>query len=271
MGDFLQDLFHLPVFINNDGDLFAYGEALAGILPEVNAKLEHAKSIKSYRNLLGLTFGTGFGAGIVINGELLMGDNSCSAEIFANRNMKYPDYIVEESVSIRGVQLAYAKYTGGKKYSSELTPKDICDIADGTKEGNQVAARLAFEEFGQIAGDTIANVITMIDGLIVIGGGLAGAHKHYMSALLKQLNSTIRRTENNGTMSRIPQKVYNMDDEQEFALMAKGSQSTIAVPRSTRTVSYDSERRIGVAISKLGASKAIMLGAYAYALNEIDK
>ncbi len=39
LGPFLEYKFGIPVFINNDGDLFAYGEALGGALPEVNAKL----------------------------------------------------------------------------------------------------------------------------------------------------------------------------------------------------------------------------------------
>jgi glucokinase len=36
----LEEHFKIPVFINNDGDLFAYGEAIAGILPEINKKLK---------------------------------------------------------------------------------------------------------------------------------------------------------------------------------------------------------------------------------------
>ena len=58
LGPFLEEKFGIPVFINNDGDLFAYGEALCGLLPEVNARLEQAGSNKLYRNLLGYTFGT---------------------------------------------------------------------------------------------------------------------------------------------------------------------------------------------------------------------
>ena len=36
-------------------------------------------------------------------------------------------------------------------------------------------------------------------------------------------------------------------------------------------VEYDPQKRIGVAISKLGASKAISTGAYTFALNQLDK
>ncbi|MBQ1168729.1 MAG: ROK family protein, partial [Bacteroidales bacterium] len=75
IGPYLAEQFKLPVFINNDGNLFAYGEALAGILPEMNTRLEGAGSSVRYKNLIGLTLGTGFGAGVVIDNVLLRGDN----------------------------------------------------------------------------------------------------------------------------------------------------------------------------------------------------
>ena len=80
LGPMLQEVFHLPVFINNDGDLFAYGEAIAGFLPYVNSLLEKAQSPKRFHNLFGITLGTGFGGGIVRNGELFIGDNSVPAK-----------------------------------------------------------------------------------------------------------------------------------------------------------------------------------------------
>ena len=43
LGPMLEEKFGIPVFINNDGDLFVYGEAIAGFLPHVNGLLEQAK------------------------------------------------------------------------------------------------------------------------------------------------------------------------------------------------------------------------------------
>ena len=40
LGPMLEDKFGIPIFINNDGDLFVYGEAIAGFLPYVNGLLE---------------------------------------------------------------------------------------------------------------------------------------------------------------------------------------------------------------------------------------
>ena len=108
----LQEVFHLPVFINNDGDLFAYGEAIAGFLPYVNSLLEKAHSPKRFHNLFGVTLGTGFGGGIVRNGELFIGDNSGAGEIWLMRNKVDPSVNAEEGASIRAVQRVYAERAG---------------------------------------------------------------------------------------------------------------------------------------------------------------
>ena len=65
------------------------GEALAGALPEINSKLERLNSAKRYKNLLGYTWGTGFGFGFTVNGQMHIGDNSC-VETFCLRNKKIP-------------------------------------------------------------------------------------------------------------------------------------------------------------------------------------
>ncbi|MGL4328739.1 MAG: ROK family protein, partial [Tannerellaceae bacterium] len=123
LGPYLHEVFGLPVFINNDGDLFAYGESMSGTLPWINAMLESEENPKRYHNLIGLTFGTGFGCGVCINGYLNRGDNGSGGDIWVFRNHKLPEYIVEESVSIRAVKRVYAERSG--ILNPELTPKDI--------------------------------------------------------------------------------------------------------------------------------------------------
>ena len=112
LGPMLEDRFGLPVFINNDGDLFAMGEAVAGLLPHVNTLLERAGSPKRYQNLVGFTIGTGFGCGIVHEGRLFTGDNSLGGEVWLLRNKLVPDTNVEEGVSIRAVRRFYAAAAG---------------------------------------------------------------------------------------------------------------------------------------------------------------
>ena len=66
-------------------------------------------------------------------------------------------------------------------------------------------------------------------------------------------------------------KVYDLDNDEEFEAFAKGASRDLKVYGTDKSVTYDPQKRIGVMISKIGASTAIPLGAYAFALNEIDK
>ena len=267
LGPFLQEKFGIPVYINNDADLYAYGEALAGALPEVNEKLKAAGSNKQYKNLLGYTFGTGFGMGFVRNGELNLGDNSC-VETFCLRHKHYPDVMVEEGVAVRAVKRVYKELSGIDDPS--LEPKDIYDIAEGKREGDKEAAAKAFATMGEVAGDAMATAVTIVDGLIVIGGGITAAGKYLKPAILEEMRSQIK-TLGGDTLNRVQMKVYDLDNEEEFAAFARGEQRTIKVYGTDKEVSYDPQKRVGVMFSKIGASTAISLGAYAFALNEIDK
>ena len=267
LGPFLEDKFGIPVFINNDADLFAYGEALAGALPEINSKLERLNSAKRYKNLLGYTWGTGFGFGFTVNGQMHIGDNSC-VETFCLRNKKYPDVICEDGVAIHALKREYAKNSGDTDHN--LEPKDMFDIAEGTREGNREAVLKTFEDYGEIAGDAMATAATLIDGLIVIGGGITAARKYIMPALLKEMRGQLQSM-NGETISRLQFKVYDLDDFNEFVEFAKGGSRELKIYGTDKSVVYDPMKRIGITISKLGASRAISLGAYAFALQQIDR
>lgn len=266
LGPFLEDRFGIPVFINNDGDLFAYGEAICGALPEVNRRLKEAGSAKRYGNMLGYTFGTGFGIGMVVDGCLNRGDNSC-VETFCLKHKRYQDVIVEEGVSVRAVKRVYGSLSGNPDHGFE--PKEIYEIAEGTRAGDQEAARSAFAEMGEVAGDAMAAAVTLTDGLIVIGGGITAARKYIMPALLDELRGSVK-TMGGDVLNRVQMKVYDLDDETEFAAFCKGEQREITVYGTDRKVNYDPQKRIGVTVSKLGASKAISVGAYCFALDMLD-
>lgn len=269
LGPMLQEKFNLPVFINNDGDLYAYGEAVGGFLPEVNRLLEESGNPKRFKNLLGLTLGTGFGAGIVRNGELFIGDNSIAGEIWLVRNKLNPTLNIEENASIRAVLREYFKEAGIEP-DNNLTPKDIYEIATGIKEGNQIAAIKSFEIMSEAVGDAISNAITLIDGLVVIGGGLAGASSLFLNNVVKEMNSYYF-ADDGRRFKRLVANSYNLEEKEELGKFLKGQTKTILVPGSEKTITYDPEMRIGVGISKIGTSKAISIGAYTYALKNIDK
>lgn len=267
LGPFLEKKFGIPVFINNDGDLFAYGEALCGVLPEINRKFEESGSQKRYKNLIGYTFGTGFGIGIVVNGQLNRGDNSC-VETFCLPNKLLKDKILEEGVAVRAVKRVYGEESGDLKH--QLEPKDICEIADGKREGHQEAAKKSFEAMGITAGDAMAITAQLIDGVIVIGGGITAARHHFMPALLEELRSSFS-TVNGDDVKRVQMEIFDLDNPEELKKFIEGNQRKIKVYGSDEEVVYDDMKRIGIAVSKLGASKAISTGAYAFALSKLDE
>lgn len=267
LGPYLHEVFGIPVYINNDGDLFAFGEALSGALPEVNEKLARYGSAKRFRNLIGYTFGTGCGIGCVINGQLNRGDNSC-VETYCLPNPHINGVILEDSVAIRAVRRVYSEQSG--VLDASLTPKDIYDIAEGTRPGDRKAALAAFEELGRVAGKAMATAAQLMDGIIVIGGGISASAKFFMPYLLEEMRASVK-TLSGDSLQRLQMKVYNLDDEAEFAAFARGEARELKIYGTEKIVTYDPQKRIGVTIDKIGTSTAISVGAYDFALAELDK
>ncbi len=269
LGPMLEEKLKVPVFINNDGDLFAYGESIAGFLPEINRRLEAAGSLKRYRVLFGITLGTGFGGGIVRNNELFIGDNSAAGEIWVMRHKIERECFAEEGVSIRAIRRVYAQKSG-TSLAEVGEPRDIFRIAEGGAPGDREAAVAAFTTMGEVIGDALANAITLVDGLVVIGGGLSGAAKLFMPAIVKEMNGTLKSL-SGGTVPRMETRVFNLEDAVERELFLKGEPRKIMVPGTDKKLSYDSLKRVGIGLSRLGTSKAVAVGAYAYALHSLDQ
>ncbi|KUK58810.1 MAG: ROK family protein [Bacteroidetes bacterium 38_7] len=268
LGPYLEEIFKIPVFINNDGDLFAYGEAISGFLPEVNNWLAEAGNPKRFQNLLGVTFGTGFGGGIVLRGELFLGDNSAAGEINRMSNKLYRNMSAEESVSIRGVKRVFSNYSN-IPFDQTPSPKEIYEIAIGKRPGDLKAANKAFEELAIVAGNAIADALTLVDGLVVIGGGLAGAWPVFLDRLVEELNQPFA-TFSGQNIDRLEIKFFNLEDAAQRERFLKGSTRKIDVPGSSRKITYDPEHRSGVGITRLGTSRTIALGAYNFALSRLD-
>jgi len=267
LGPMLEDEFKIPVFIDNDGNLFAYGEALAGYLPMLNKKIRDVGGIKQYKNLVGLTLGTGFGGGIVVRGQLMTGDNSCGAEVHNTLNAFHPDWNAEESISTRAIQHVYSE-KAEIPFSAGLMPKDIYDIAKGKKDGNRKAAIESFRQFGIGLGNAIANIVSLVDGIVVLGGGLTAAWDLFAPVMFSELNRQYRNFRGTPS-SRLSFKVYNLENDSVFREFAMGKIGEVTVRGSGRKIVYDDMPRTGVGLSELGASKAIWLGAYAYALQKM--
>lgn len=263
----LENRYQLPTFINNDGDLYAYGEALGGFLPEVNQWMARAGNPRRFKNLVGLTLGTGFGGGFVSDGHLIRGDNSIAAEVWILSNSITPSRNAEEEVSIRAVIRNYL-HRAGNEGDPSLTPKEIFEIASGNRKGNREAAVEAFASMGRHLGDVIANLVSLMDGMVVMGGGIAGAERFFMPALMDELGRSFefRRQE---PIPRMIQKACNLNTEEGRLELTRITGKYIPLPGSTEKVYYDAQPKVGIGTSRIGTSRAISLGAYAFALSKL--
>jgi glucokinase len=265
LGAFLKHRFGLPTFINNNGDLFTYGEAMAGLLPQVNGMLEQAGSLRRYRNLLGIMLGKGAGGGLVTGGKMNTGDNGASTEIWCMRSKKPNDTIFEDSVNGAAVVRFYKNIAATV---GEFSATDIRDIALGNRDGNSVAAQQAFDRMGEALGAGLADILCVIDGLVVLGGAVADCASLFMPRMIEELNDVLNTSDGEPVVRELT--CFNLADKRAQHSFLLGSNRKIVVPQTDgTTVDYDPVKRTGIGVSALGTEKAIALGAYYYALDRL--
>jgi glucokinase len=79
-------------------------------------------------------------------------------------------------------------------------------------------------------------------------------------------------TDPNGTrFKRLSQTAFNLEAPDQLAAFLKGDTREITFPGSDRTLMYDPMPWIGVGMSRLGTSEAVAIGAYAYALKQLNR
>lgn len=157
--DMLQSEFKLPVFVNNDANCFALGEKWYG-------------EAKSYKDVVGVTLGTGVGAGIVINGELYEGSNACAGEIGC---LPYLAHTYEDYCSSQFFVREH-NTTGESAYNA-------------AKQGDKKALDI-WSEFGNHVGNLAAMILYIYDPqAIIFGGSIANAYDLYAPAMKRNLQS----------------------------------------------------------------------------------
>ncbi|MGB5894297.1 MAG: ROK family protein, partial [Ignavibacteriaceae bacterium] len=115
--DILEEQFGIPVYVNNDANCFTIGEKYFG-------------KGKRFSNIVGLTLGTGLGAGIIINNRLYSGTN-CGAGEFGS--IPYKDQILEY-------------YCSGQFFRKVFNIEGSV-VFEKAKLGDKKALKI-FEEFG---------------------------------------------------------------------------------------------------------------------------
>lgn len=149
----------LPVYINNDANCYALGEKYFG------------KGTGS-DNMVGLTIGTGLGAGIVKDGKLMLDANGSSGEFGL---LPYLDADVETYCS---GQFFVNKY---KKKGEEL----LAEAVNG-----DAIAKNAFQEYGSHLAQAIKMIMLSVDPeLIVIGGSVASSKAYFEDSMWDHLKT----------------------------------------------------------------------------------
>ena len=151
--DILEAKFNLPVFVNNDSNCFALGEYSCGIG-------------KPFRNMLGVTLGTGVGAGVIINGELYNGSNTGAGEIGC---MPYLEHSYE--------------YYCGSSFFVEFHGLTGKEAAQAASAGDTRALKI-WEEFGAHIGMLVQAILYAYDPeAIVFGGSIANAYPFFFGKM----------------------------------------------------------------------------------------
>lgn len=154
----IEKRFNKPVFINNDANCFAIGEKYFG-------------KAKAYRNFVGITLGTGLGAGIIINNHLYSG-NFCGAGEFGM--IYYQDKYVEN-------------YASGQFFKNRGLSGD--EMARKAALGDVKTLKL-FNEFGIHVGRAIANILySLAPESIILGGSVSRSYPYFEKGMHSALNS----------------------------------------------------------------------------------
>jgi glucokinase len=176
--DFLVNRFGKPVWINNDANCFALGVHQFGIG-------------QGFQNLVGITLGTGVGAGIIIHGKLYSGVNSAAGEWCGT---PYLDRTFED-------------YCSGKFFNRvyQRKPKALAKLA---QEGNLIALQ-AFDEFGRHVGELLKVILfSLAPEAIVLGGSIRKTYPLFE----KSMRATLQTFPYTSVLAKLQVLVSDLDE-----------------------------------------------------------
>ncbi|UJP66875.1 ROK family protein [Mongoliitalea daihaiensis] len=157
--DFLQARFNRPVFINNDANCYVLGEYKFG-------------KAGQFKHVVGITLGTGLGAGIIANSHLYNGFNCAAGEWCS---IPYLDKDFEFYCSSK----FFIHYYGSK-------PKALAKKA---LNGEQVAIQ-AFQDYGHHLGELIKYILyTLAPQAILLGGSIRKAYPLFEKSMLASITT----------------------------------------------------------------------------------
>jgi len=156
----LAERYSLPVYIEHDGNAGALAEFYFG-------------AGRNFRNIIFITMGTGFGAGLILNGQLYRGASDCAGEIGHIRIAEDGPWCYGKAGSLEG----FGSGTGIAKLAQTMYPKiwnesaTVIDIYNKHQAGLH-EAREVFERAGFYLGRGLAILADTLNPERIILGGI---------------------------------------------------------------------------------------------------
>ena len=122
------------------------------------------------------------------------------------------DINAEEGASIRAVRASMRRAAGIAFDGCARAEGGSSRSPTGSAEGDREAAVEAFRRMGEVAGDAISECLTLIDGLVVIGGGISGAHRQFLPAIVDETEWHLCRPERGAVPSGSFPRAFNLED-----------------------------------------------------------
>lgn len=162
----LSHRFKRPVFLQNDAD--------AGVLAEW-----YFGNAKGYRHAIFLTFGTGFGAGLILDGRLYSGASGGAGEIGHVRLFQDGHTGYGKKGSVEG----YCSGSGIAQYRMGSAK----ELAQKAYAGDETAVRI-YKETGANLGRSLAILVDILNPeVIVLGSIFTRAEELMREAMIKKL------------------------------------------------------------------------------------
>ena len=157
--DLLADEFHLPVFVEHDGNAGALAEWYFG-------------AGRGFRNIVFITMGTGFGAGLILDGRLYRGTSDVAGEIGHIRIAEHGPVSYGKAGSLEG----FGSGSGIARLAQMMYPKiwkeiSVTELHDAYRAGS-VEAMAVFERAALYLGRGLAIVADALNPERIILGGL---------------------------------------------------------------------------------------------------
>jgi glucokinase len=186
-----RDKFNVPVFLQNDANACALAEWKFG-------------AGKGTQNMIFLTFGTGMGGGIIINGRLYTGTNDLAGEVghvrldddgprAYGKKGSFEAFCSGTGISLLAKQIVSEKFALKQTVSFCDNPDNIDkittrDIAEAAFAGDKTAIKI-FEISGEYLGKGLSMLIDILNPQkIVIGSIYARCRQFIEPACLKIVN-----------------------------------------------------------------------------------